>query len=162
VEINQSDASDAFATHFDMKIQNTLNSVSIQANVYNGTRRILSENKNFMTSEEIMDCLTSLKCKNFEGFYRIPQRILKDGAKILIKPLATLFSKVYAQKNVPAQWLVAKPYLFTKQRRQERCGFIHANCQSSQWSIAQLVERSLSVMKDPGSNIGKDICSFRY
>jgi hypothetical protein len=28
--------------------------------------------------------------------------------------------------------------------------------------IAQLVERSLSVMKDPGSNLGVDICSFRY
>jgi hypothetical protein len=28
--------------------------------------------------------------------------------------------------------------------------------------IAQLVERSLSVMKDPGSNIRADICSFRY
>ncbi len=32
----------------------------------------------------------------------------------------------------------------------------------SQWLIAQLVERSLSVMKDPGSNLGEDICSFRY
>jgi hypothetical protein len=28
--------------------------------------------------------------------------------------------------------------------------------------IAQLVERSLSVMKDPGSNLGMDICSFYY
>jgi hypothetical protein len=28
--------------------------------------------------------------------------------------------------------------------------------------IAQLGERSLSVMKDPGSNLSADICSFRY
>jgi hypothetical protein len=28
--------------------------------------------------------------------------------------------------------------------------------------IAQLVECSLSVMKDPGSNFGLDICSFGY
>jgi hypothetical protein len=34
--------------------------------------------------------------------------------------------------------------------------------QTSQWLIAQLVEHSLSVMKDPGSNLGEDICSFRY
>jgi hypothetical protein len=27
-----------------------------------------------------------------------------------------------------------------------------------QWLIAQLVERSLSVMKDPCSNLGMDIC----
>jgi hypothetical protein len=33
---------------------------------------------------------------------------------------------------------------------------------ASQWLIAQLVELSLSVMKDPGSNLGEDICSFRY
>ncbi len=33
---------------------------------------------------------------------------------------------------------------------------------SCQWLIAQLVERSLTVMKDPGSNLGEDICSFRY
>jgi hypothetical protein len=31
-----------------------------------------------------------------------------------------------------------------------------------QWLIAQLLERSLSVMKDPGANLGMDICSFRY
>jgi hypothetical protein len=36
--------------------------------------------------------------------------------------------------------------------------FVHL----SQWLIAQLVERSLSVMKDPGSNLGEDICSLRY
>jgi hypothetical protein len=34
--------------------------------------------------------------------------------------------------------------------------------QHNQWLIAQLVERSLSVMKDPGSNLGTDICLFRY
>ncbi len=32
----------------------------------------------------------------------------------------------------------------------------------SQWLIAQLVERSNSVMKDPGANLGEDISSFRY
>jgi hypothetical protein len=30
------------------------------------------------------------------------------------------------------------------------------------WLIAQLVECSLSVMKDPGSNFHANICSFRY
>jgi hypothetical protein len=29
-----------------------------------------------------------------------------------------------------------------------------------QWLIPQLVEHSLLVMKDPGSNLGADICSF--
>jgi hypothetical protein len=35
-------------------------------------------------------------------------------------------------------------------------------CHFSQWLIAQLEERSLYVMKDPGLNLGADICSFRY
>ena len=50
----------------------------------------------------------SLKCKNSEGFDRIPQRILKDGAEVLINPLTVLFNKVYVQKTIPGQWLVAK------------------------------------------------------
>jgi hypothetical protein len=36
--------------------------------------------------------------------------------QILIQPLTTLFSKVYAQRNVPAQWLVAKTILFYKNK----------------------------------------------
>jgi hypothetical protein len=40
--------------------------------------------------------------------------------------------------------------------------FLTNNVGFHQWLIAQLVERSLSVMKDPGSNIRADICSFRY
>ena len=36
------------------------------------------------------------------------------------------------------------------------CFFINLNI--CQWLIAQLVEGSLSVIKDPGSNLGADIC----
>jgi hypothetical protein len=38
----------------------------------------------------------------------------------------------------------------------------HYKDNKSQWLIAQLVERSLSVMKDLGSNLGMYICSFCY
>jgi hypothetical protein len=31
-----------------------------------------------------------------------------------------------------------------------------------QWLIAPLVERSLLVVKEPGSNLGTDICLFGY
>ena len=43
-----------------------------------------------------------------EGFDRIPQRILTDGANVLIGPLTGLFIRIYHQKTVPDQWLVAK------------------------------------------------------
>jgi hypothetical protein len=91
---NNCELSDAFEAHFDMKIKSTLNSVSINDNVYNGTQLVNSVNKNFMSGDLIRDCLKSLKCKSSEGFDLIPQRILKDGAEILIKPLTQLFKKV--------------------------------------------------------------------
>jgi hypothetical protein len=69
---------------------------------------VFSGVKNFMCKHHIMECLLSLKCKNSEGFDRIPQRILKDGAKILINPLTAIFNKIYMQKSIPGQWRVAK------------------------------------------------------
>ena len=53
----------------------------------------------------------------------------------------------------------------TKLKNKTGCDQFQDCCKNwfcSQWLIAQLVERSLSVMKDPGSNLGEDICSFRY
>jgi hypothetical protein len=41
-------------------------------------------------------------------------------------------------------------------------GIIGNDCGCCQWLIAQLVEHSLSVMKDLGSNLGADICLFHY
>jgi hypothetical protein len=61
-----------------------------------------------MTREDIKECLGSLKSKNSEGFGRIPQRILLDGAKILVDPLSNLFDKIYHHRSIPEQWLVAK------------------------------------------------------
>ncbi len=42
------------------------------------------------------------------------------------------------------------------------CMFFWGAKFEDRWLIAQLVERSLSVMKDPGSNRGADNCSFPY
>jgi hypothetical protein len=61
-----------------------------------------------MTREKIKECLGSLKWKNSEGFDRITQRILLDGAEMLVDPLSNLFDKIYHQKCIPEQWLVAK------------------------------------------------------
>jgi hypothetical protein len=44
-EIIQSDLSDAFAAHFDMKIKNILNIVSINDNIYNGTQLVNSQTR---------------------------------------------------------------------------------------------------------------------
>jgi hypothetical protein len=107
VEIGGGEISEVFAKHFDTKIRDILGTVTVDDTVYNGIRKINSKNWNFMTREVINQCLLSLNCKNLEGFDRIPQRILLDGAEILIDPLCVLFDKIYHQKFVPEQWLVA-------------------------------------------------------
>jgi hypothetical protein len=52
--------------------------------------------------------MRTLKAKNSEGFDRIPQRILVDGAEVLIKPISGLIKLIYETGKVPDQWLIAK------------------------------------------------------
>ena len=61
-----------------------------------------------MTSTDILECLKSIKNKNCEGYDRIPQRILRDGANELIIPLTGLFQRIYTQKTIPEQWSISK------------------------------------------------------
>ena len=48
--------------------------IAIDPNVYNGNRRITSTEENFMTSQNILRAVQSIKMKNAEGGDRIPQR----------------------------------------------------------------------------------------
>ena len=57
---------------------------------------------------KMLECILALQTKNSEGFNRMPQRILVDGADILIVTFEGLFSRIYAQVKVPAQWQVSK------------------------------------------------------
>ena len=95
MEVIKSDQPDAFAHHFDDKIKKIVNNVGIDNNVYNGRKKVNAENKFFMSRDEVCSCMLSLKSKNSEGFDRIPQRILLDGAEVLTDPLAKLFEKIY-------------------------------------------------------------------
>jgi hypothetical protein len=52
--------------------------------------------------------MKSLKCKNSEGFDRIPQRVLVDGMEQLINPFTKLFALIYKEMKIPEQWKVAK------------------------------------------------------
>ncbi len=62
----------------------------------------------FMDSISVREVMFTLKVKNSVGFDRIPQRILVDGVDFLAPKFAKLFALIYEQKQVPAQWLVAK------------------------------------------------------
>ena len=109
VEIPAGNVADSFAGFFDKKIRDIVDEVSIDINVYNGKRKINEcGSKNFMDPDSVKECILSLKIKNAEGFDRIPQRILVDGVDFLHVPISSLMNKVYNQRSIPEQWLVAK------------------------------------------------------
>jgi hypothetical protein len=108
VQVPKSELSNTFAKFFDNKIKDVMSTVSYDEQVYNGKRLVNSEDKMFMDTCSIRDCIQTLKPKNSEGFDRIPQRVLKDGMEILLAPLSRLFELIYKTRRIPEQWRVAK------------------------------------------------------
>ena len=107
-QIQPEDVPESFARFFDNKIKDVLADTSIDPNVYNGTRKVDSEPKFFMTPTLVRECINSLKIKNTEGYDRVPQRVLVDGIDFLAGPFAELFNKIYYQQSIPGQWLISK------------------------------------------------------
>ena len=71
--------------------------VQIDDQIYNGKKKVQTENKMFMDLSSIIECVKSLKIKNSEGYDRIPQRVLVDGIEVLSSAFEGLFSRVYNQ-----------------------------------------------------------------
>ena len=86
----------------------TASTTSIDNNVYNGSKKINEQNKNFMSEVNIRKSILSLKLKNSEGYDRIPQRILIDGMSILLEPFTKLFNLIYNSNTIPEQWSMSK------------------------------------------------------
>jgi hypothetical protein len=82
--------------------------VSIDENVYNGTRKVFSREEMFVGPLSMKQCMLTLKSKNTEGVDRIPQKILLDGVDLLEAPLSKLFNLIYNEKIIPDQWRIAK------------------------------------------------------
>ena len=93
---------------FKEKIALITSTTQISNTVYNGKRKVDYGNSFFMTDTDILESLRSIKIKNCEGFDRIPQRVLVDGAQVLVVPLKVLFQKIYYQNTLPEQWLISK------------------------------------------------------
>ena len=108
IPIPNSHIPDAFADYFEKKVNDIYNEAKIDPQIYNGKRKLNSENKFFMTETDIIACIKTIKIKNCEGIDRIPQRILVDGADHLVAPLTYLFKLIYTRKEIPAQWRMAK------------------------------------------------------
>ena len=108
IEIPKKDLPEAFADMFIRKVKSIVDEQAISETVYNGKRKINCTETNFMTEQNILKAVKSMKIKNCEGHDGIPLRILIDGINILIAPLTVLFNKIYNQKKIPEQWLIAK------------------------------------------------------
>ena len=108
VEVKYEEAAERFASYFDSKVKDILANTKVNDQVYNGTRKVTAENKFFMDRLSVKECMLSLKIKNTDGYDRIPQRILVDGADVLVGPFSKLFNKIYNEKTIPEQWLIAK------------------------------------------------------
>ena len=76
--------------------------------VYNGKCKLLVQNRNFMTENDVRICMSELKNKKCEGFDRIPVCMLLDARESLIAPMASLFNEIYLSCKIPDQWKVSK------------------------------------------------------
>ena len=108
IEVPKKDLPEAFADFFITKVKSIVDEQVISNTVYNGIKKINCTENNFMTEQNILKAVKSMKIKNCEGHDGIPLRILIDGIDILIKPLTNLFTKIYDQKKIPEQWLISK------------------------------------------------------
>ena len=106
--VKSEDLSDCFANFFDNKVKRIVETCKVDNNVYNGKRKVTCNNGNFMTPDNIIKALKSIKIKNSEGYDRIPQRILNEGMNYLIQPCIKLFNLIYTQRKLPDQWSVSK------------------------------------------------------
>ena len=92
IPIDENELQNAFAEFFMAKTINIVNKIIIENDVYNGKRKL---NVDFMSPNDILKAVNSLKIKNCESHDRIPQRILIDRIKYLIGPLSVIFNKIY-------------------------------------------------------------------
>jgi hypothetical protein len=61
-----------------------------------------------MTENDIIYATHSLKTKNYEGYDRLPPKMLYNVHDILSSPFARIFQKLYEQKEIPDQLNVSK------------------------------------------------------
>ena len=120
IEIPNEILPDRFAKFFNNKIVQLLADVTVHDEVYNGSRRVVCSDSNFMDLESVIICMKSMKSKNSEGYDRIPQRILVDGVDVLAVPMQKLMSLIYSEVKIPEQWLVSKTIPIFKNKGQKR------------------------------------------
>ena len=157
VEIEKKSLPDRLASFFYNRVKNLADSTTIKDDVYNGKKKTNATNKMFMDICSVKECIKSLKIKNCEGFDRIPQRILVDGAEVLDKVFAGLFERIYDECTVPAQWLVSKtiPIYKNKGEKNDISNYrpISNLCSSSKIFEKLILKRILEIQVEDGVDL---------
>jgi hypothetical protein len=115
-EIQHDNTQDKFARFFETKVRSITDSFIIEDGVYNGKRKVITEDVMFMDQSSIRKEMQSIKIKNSKGYDRILQRIIKESLEILVCPFTELFKIIYSQRTLPEQWLIAKTIPIHKKR----------------------------------------------
>ena len=104
-----------FAEFFHNKVKTAVGKSRVDHNnVYNGKCQLIVQNGNFMTVNDVKECLISLSNKKCEGYDPIPLCAIADAKLVLLNPLVTLFNKVCSTQKIPEQWKEAKVILVFK------------------------------------------------
>ena len=91
------------------KVNSNVSKARVNAGgVYNGKCKLIVQNRNFMTLNDVKICLDELSNKKCEGFDRIPVCMIYDAREKLLPPMATLFNDIYNTNKIPDQWKIAK------------------------------------------------------
>jgi hypothetical protein len=69
---------------------------------------MIVQNRNFMTKNDVYECMDTLVNKKCEGFDRIPLCCISDVKNVLLTPFSVLFNKIYVTQTIPEQWKVSK------------------------------------------------------
>ena len=79
VKVEPTDVAGAFARHFSQKVNSNVSKARVNAGgVYNGKCKLIVQNRNFMSLNDVKICLDELNNKKCEGFDRIPVCMLSD------------------------------------------------------------------------------------
>ena len=66
IHVKQGNLADTFANFFNDKVMNFSNETGVCDNVYNGQRKVYCDDKMFMSTEKIIECVKTIKIKNSE------------------------------------------------------------------------------------------------
>ena len=59
------DTADSFASYFNEKVETHSRNTTVKDTVYNGKCKLIVQNRNFMKSDDVKNCLSDLSSKKY-------------------------------------------------------------------------------------------------